>query len=96
MKGENGLTLILSRWRLIIWALLFTLWVLPLIAMGFTHEVEWQVGDFLVAGLLLGIIALGIEYALRLNAGLWVRSGLIFGTVIAVALVWILLAIDTL
>lgn len=45
--------------------LIVVLLSVPLIAMQFTLEVNWTVFDFLVAGLLLIINALSIEFVLQ-------------------------------
>jgi hypothetical protein len=41
---------------------------LPLVAMLFTDEVVWSLGDFAVAGVLLAVIGVALELAVR-NAG---------------------------
>ena len=38
---------------------------LPLVAMQFTDEVVWTLGDFIVVGVLLTVIGVAIELALR-------------------------------
>jgi len=51
-----------------IWYFLIILILLaiPLIAMQFTDEVNWQVGDFVVAAVLLSGTAGGIELVIRM------------------------------
>lgn len=42
-----------TKRRLLILAIIGTILLVPLIAMQFTEEVNWKVGDFIVAGVLL-------------------------------------------
>jgi hypothetical protein len=39
--------------------------LVPLIAMQFTKEVDWDLGDFVVMGALLFITGMGIEFSLK-------------------------------
>jgi hypothetical protein len=74
--------------RLLAWAMSITaLLTLPLIAMQFTSEVSWGVGDFLAAALLLGGAALALELALRRVRD--IRARVIIGLAIGLCLVMI-------
>lgn len=42
-----------------------SLLLIPLIAMQFTEEIKWTLGDFILAGLLLCGVSLAIEVVLR-------------------------------
>ena len=67
--------------------------LLPLIAMQFTSEVNWQPGDFAVMGGMLLGLSLGIEWALRKVKR--TRSRLILGVslVVLFLLAWAELAV---
>lgn len=66
---------------------------IPLIAMQFTKEVNWTVFDFLVMGILLFSLGLGLNYAItnvkqKKHRILWC-----LGIIILFALIWIELAV---
>ena len=51
-----------NRWRIVVWSAAALLLLLPLFAMQFTDQVDWDVADFAVfGGLLLGV---GVAYEL--------------------------------
>ncbi len=49
---------------------------LPLVAMQFTDEVVWTLGDFIVVGVLLTVIGVAIELALRKAGNLAIAIGI--------------------
>lgn len=56
-----------SRWRIRAWGAAALLLLLPLVAMQFTDEVDWDVGDFAIFGAML-VVAGGIyELAARMT-----------------------------
>ena len=59
----------LNGWRIAGWGAALALLALPAIAMQFSPEVAWGPGDFLVMGVLLGALGLGIEWAVHRFAG---------------------------
>lgn len=59
-KGVRGM------WRAILWGTLALLLLTPALAMQFTSEVDWSASDFVIMGLLLSALGLGIELAMRL------------------------------
>ena len=64
----------------------------PLIAMQFTNDVNWQIGDFLVfAGMLL-VLGGAIECALRFAQSHLIRASVIALSVMAFLFVWAMLA----
>lgn len=67
--------------------------LIPLIAMVFTTEVDWAIGDFLVAGILLGSAALAIESTLRLVASKRSRFLFVLLIVFVLLLLWAELAV---
>lgn len=52
---------ILNKRRTIILVVIGFIVLLPVIGMQFSTEVDWNALDFLIAGLLLGVIGLAIE-----------------------------------
>jgi len=77
-------------------AIVFTVMILlliPLVAMQFTSEVNWTLGDFVVAGVLLLGTGLGIELVIRVIKNKEIRYLVNIGILIALLLVWIELAV---
>ena len=82
-----------NKLRIALWGSVVFLLLLPLVAMQFTDEVNWNLMDFIVAGLLLSLAAFTFELAsnklgnskARLAAGIAILATLI--------LVWIELAV---
>lgn len=79
---------------------LFTIWgaclgllLLPLIAMQFTAEVNWNLTDFLVAGALLFGTGLLIELALRKLQGKKYKELVIIGIVLLAVLLFMEMAV---
>ncbi len=68
--------------------------LIPLVAMQLTNEVSWQVGDFVVAAILL--IGFGYMYEViskNLNSGL--KKAIVGLVVLAMfVFVWVVLAVD--
>lgn len=56
-----------SPWRIAGWGLVVVLLVLPAVAMRFTNEVNWTVGDFIFAALLMGTVGLAFELTVRVT-----------------------------
>src|SRR5687767_8759422 len=54
-----------SRWRIAGWGAAALILLLPLVAMQFTDEVNWDVADFAFAGALL--IGVGVAYELAVR-----------------------------
>ena len=65
----------------------------PLVAMQFTAEVDWGIGDFLAAGMMFALLGAGLDIALRLPASWRLRAVLATGAVGAFLLVWAELAV---
>ncbi len=79
----------MSRWRMAAWMAAALLLLLPLIAMQFTDEVNWSLGDFVLAGVLL-FGSLGIyELATRLTGNAAYRGGVGLAIAATVLLVWV-------
>lgn len=60
-----------QRWRLIGWSMAGAVLVVPLVAMQFTNDVVWTLGDFLFFGALIGMIGAGYEVLARRGGGLY-------------------------
>jgi hypothetical protein len=59
----------LSRvpWRPVGWGTTATLLVLPFVAMQFTKDVYWTLGDFIAFGVMLLMVGVPLELAVRLS-----------------------------
>ncbi|MEM8901957.1 MAG: hypothetical protein AAGC85_27870 [Bacteroidota bacterium] len=67
--------------------------LIPLIAMQFTEEVNWTIGDFMVAGALLLGFGLLFDLAIRLIKKSRYRVLIIIAILILFLLVWAELAV---
>ncbi|MDO9367781.1 MAG: hypothetical protein Q7T68_04360 [Sphingopyxis sp.] len=56
---------LLNGWRIAGWGSLLALLMLPALAMQMTDEVNWGVGDFVFAAILLGFVGTMVEMAAR-------------------------------
>ena len=54
-----------SRMRWVVWGGACLLLMLPLVAMQFTGEVNWTLSDFVVMGVMLGLVCVSFEIAVR-------------------------------
>ncbi len=71
----------------------FLILLAPLVAMQFTQEVNWTIGDFIVAAtILFGTVSI-IELLLRIVAQPKVRVVLVIGAILLLLLVWVELAV---
>ncbi|WP_127144111.1 hypothetical protein [Pelagibacterium montanilacus] len=59
-----------NRWRPFVWTGLVVLLAVPLIAMQFTSEVDWDIFDFLFAAILLATVGIAFEFSARMKSGL--------------------------
>ena len=73
-KAEGS---VLSRipWRLIGWGAAVALLLLPLIAMQFSKDVVWTLGDFIAFGVMLLMVGVPLELAARLSSNWSYRGG---------------------
>lgn len=67
--------------------------LVPLIAMQFTSEVNWTLGDFVVAGALLLGTGLSFELAMRRTGNAAYRAGAFLALGTTLLLVWVNLAV---
>ena len=64
----------------------------PLVAMQFSREVNWQAGDFLVFAAMLLALGAMIELAIRYARSRWMRSAVISLSLAGFVFVWAMLA----
>jgi len=83
-SGRHGF-----RWRMVGWGAAAFPLLLPWVAMQFTDEVAWTVGDFAVMGALLGGIGLGLELAVRKTGNTAYRTATGAALAAALLLLWI-------
>lgn len=74
--------------RIIGWAGAALFLLLPLIAMQFTDEVNWTIGDFLAAALILGGTGMAFELALKRSGDDSYRTGVVIGLAAIFLLIW--------
>lgn len=78
-----------NRWRVIAWGTAAALILLPLVAMRFTTEVNWDGADFLFAIGMVGGVGLLFELAVRLNPSRGYRGGVAVALAAGFLLTWI-------
>jgi hypothetical protein len=78
-----------SRWRRAFWAAAALLLLLPLVAMQFTEEVDWDVADFALAGALMVAVGVPYELAARRTGDVAYRAAVGVALVAAFLLVWV-------
>lgn len=81
----------LFRW--VMWGGAAFLLLLPLVAMQFTAEVNWDETDFIVMGAMFGIACGTVELAMRASGNAAYRLGAIVAVGAGFLLVWINLAV---
>ena len=78
---------------LIILPIVVALLLIPFIAMQFTAEVNWNLMDFVVAGILLFGISFTIDYVIRKTAKTNYRFAIIIAVILLFILIWVELAV---
>lgn len=82
-----------NPWRLIGWGGIAALMLTPAVAMQFTDEVNWTIGDFLFAALMFGGVGLAVELTVRANPAWTYRAGVGIALAASFLTVWINLAV---
>ena len=80
-----------SAWawaRPLLWCGAALLVLAPLVAMQFTREVDWTLGDFVFAALLVGGVGLAFELAVRISSSRSYRAGAALGLAAGFFLIW--------
>jgi hypothetical protein len=83
VDGRRGIP-----WRGIGWGMAALLLLLPLVAMQFTGEVMWSVGDFIFAFLLIGGVGLAFELTVRATRNIAYRAGIGSALAAAFLIIW--------
>ena len=78
-----------SRWRIAAWAIAALVLLMPLVAMQFTDQVNWDVGDFAIAGALLLGAGIAFELAVRKTGDTAYRAAVGVALAAAFILVWV-------
>jgi hypothetical protein len=86
--GRHG-----HSWRMVPWLIAALLWLLPLVAMRFTNEVDWDETDFIVFGAMLIGACGAYEWAARMTGNTAYRAAVGVAVVAAFILVWMNLAV---
>lgn len=76
-------------WHTIGWSAAVGLLLLPLVAMQFTSEAQWTIGDFVFAGTLIGGVGLAFEYATKIAPDRIYLLGFAMTLALTFLLVWI-------
>ncbi len=79
--------------RIAIWGSVVLVLLIPLVAMQFTDEVNWDFMDFIVAGALLSFAALAYELASRKLGNSKYRLAVGIAILAVLLIVWIELAV---
>jgi hypothetical protein len=75
-------------WRMLGWESAVALLVLPFVAMQFTREVNWTVGDFVFAALLIGAVGLAFELTVRASRNPTFRGGVAAALAASFLTIW--------
>ena len=82
-----------GRWRIAVWGAAAFLLLLPLVAMQFTEEVNWDETDFIVIGAMLAVACGTCELAARMTGNRTYRAAVGVAIAAAFILVWMNLAV---
>jgi hypothetical protein len=88
-KSGNGGGRRGNRLRITAWGIAALILLLPLIAMQFTDEVNWDAFDFAFMGALLGGVGLGFELAVRKSGDWAYRAAAGIALAAVFLLVWV-------
>jgi len=78
-----------NRWRIAAWSFASLILLLPLIAMQFTDTVNWSVGDFVFAGVLVIGTGIAYELAMRMTRSIAYRAAAGIALAGAFLLLWL-------
>ena len=91
--AENGGGRRGSRWRIAVWGTAALILLLPLVAMQFTDEVNWDETDFIVVDAMLAVACGTYELAARMTGSSAYRAAVGVAVAAAFILVWMNLAV---
>lgn len=78
----------ISLWRAAGWTIAGVILLVPLVAMQFTREVNWSVGDFLFAAIMIGSVGLAFELTVRASRNYAYRGGAAAALISSFLIVW--------
>lgn len=93
IKENLTITLMKNKRIIIILGIIVCILLVPLTAMQFSNEVNWDLTDFIVAGALLLITGLGFELIMRKVINIKYRRTIIIALFIAFFLTYVELAV---
>jgi hypothetical protein len=95
MKGKTVAAYARKRvsWRMVGWGGAIVLLAIPFVAMRFSTGVNWSLGDFIVAGVMFGLIGGAFELAVRVSGSWAYRGGAALALAGTLLTVWANLAV---
>jgi len=78
-----------KRWRIAAWATAALVLLVPLIAMQFTDEVNWDVADFVILAAMMGSAGVVFELTVKKTGNAAYRTGIGLALVATFLLLWI-------
>lgn len=78
-----------SPWRAAGWSVAALILLTPLVAMQFTREVNWTLGDFLFAGMMIGLAGIAYELTVRVSGNRNYRAGVAVALCASFLTVWV-------
>ena len=85
-----------TGWRIVMWAGATLLLLLPMVAMQFSADVEWDVADFATFGLMLLMACGTCELTMRITKSRTHRALMAIAVTAVFMLVWLELAVGVL
>lgn len=91
MSGNEGFGMARrgNRWRIVGWGIAAILFLLPLVAMQFTDEVNWDLIDFIIFGAMLLAAGGALELASRMMSNKVYRAAVAVAVIAAFILIWV-------
>ena len=86
---ENGVRGGGSLWRVAAWGFAALILLLPLVAMQFTSEVNWDWKDFVFAGVLIGSVGLVYEVTVRMTRSWSYRAAVAVALAAGFLIIWV-------
>ncbi len=86
-------TLLIPRWRIPLWSGALLALATPWLLMRFTGQGDWTAFDFVVFGVMLSIVCIGVELAMRLSSRWTYRLAAIMSVIGGFLMVWANLAV---
>ncbi|HEX6604849.1 MAG TPA: hypothetical protein VF027_08230 [Sphingomicrobium sp.] len=80
-------------WRIVGWGGAVALLLLPFVAMQFTKEVNWTLGDFVVFGVMILMVGIPLELTMRMSRNWSYRGGALLALVGMFLTIWANLAV---